>query len=122
YRYAVTGHHERLALIESSHDLSTVVSQLSLGDLSGHTASVAQRATKCAEPRIEAGSLHSTSNAPVAIRTPRARVESPRQSKTGPKARPCAGVRSSDGCSDRRTGCSAPPTTTTQRGVSDPQC
>jgi hypothetical protein len=39
-RYAVAGHHERLAFIESSHDLSALGSQLSLSDLSGHAVTV----------------------------------------------------------------------------------
>ncbi len=42
---SVASHDERLALVELSHDLPTVVPQLSLGDLSGHSSSVARRAT-----------------------------------------------------------------------------
>lgn len=39
------GHHEPLAQVELSHDLTAVVAQLPLGDFSGHASSVARRAT-----------------------------------------------------------------------------
>ena len=41
----VSGHDERLTLIEFDHDLSTVVPQLALTDLLTHTPSVAPCAT-----------------------------------------------------------------------------
>ncbi len=43
--YAVSSDDEGLALIQPAHDLSALVAQLSLGDLSVHRASVARCAT-----------------------------------------------------------------------------
>jgi hypothetical protein len=36
-RDAISGHDERLALVKLAHDLTTVIAQLPLGDLLGHT-------------------------------------------------------------------------------------
>ena len=41
-RDAIPGHNERLALVKLAHDVAAVVAQLPLGDMFGHTASVAR--------------------------------------------------------------------------------
>lgn len=41
-RGSVPGHNERLTLVKLAHDVATAVAQLPLGDLFGHTKSVAR--------------------------------------------------------------------------------
>ena len=41
-RDSIPGHDKRLALVKPAHDVAAVIAQLSLGDLFGHTQSVAR--------------------------------------------------------------------------------
>ena len=41
-RDSIPGHHEGFALVKLAHNLAAVISELALGDLSGHSRSVAR--------------------------------------------------------------------------------